>query len=109
MDKTRQADQQFLSELWHRFNAEWLPALTNLLLLLWEWLLANLIITAILSGLLLLGGCLIVRKATGKAGTLDLSSEPWFSFYSGWPAWRSLSTQYDPQKKRGFRLTSTPE
>jgi hypothetical protein len=66
MDKTRQADQQFLSELWHRFNAEWLPALTNLLLLLWEWLLANLIITAILSGLLLLGGCLIVRKATGE-------------------------------------------
>ena len=66
MDKTRQAAQQFLSDLWQRLNAEWLPALTSFLLLLWQWLLANLIITAILSGVLLLSGCLIVRKATGE-------------------------------------------
>jgi hypothetical protein len=59
MDKTHQAAQQFLSDLWQRLNAEWLPALTS-------WLLANLIITAILSGVLLLSGCLIVRKATGE-------------------------------------------
>ncbi len=59
MDKTPQA-----ADLWHRFSAEWLPALTSFLLYLWQWLLANLIVTAVLSGLLLLGGCMIVRKAT---------------------------------------------
>jgi hypothetical protein len=66
MDKTRQGAPQFFSELWHRLNAEWLPAFTNFVLLLWQWLLDNLIITAILSGLFLLGGCWIVRKATGE-------------------------------------------
>jgi hypothetical protein len=64
MDKTRQAAQQFFIDFWHRLNAEWLPALTSFLLFLGQRLQNNPVVTLGLSGLILLLGCLIVRKAT---------------------------------------------
>ncbi len=64
MDKTRQAAQQFFIDFWHRLNAEWLPALTSLLLFLWQRLQDNPPVTLGLSSVILILGCWIVRKAT---------------------------------------------
>jgi hypothetical protein len=63
MEETRQATQRFFTDLWHRFNAEWFPALTNFLPFLWQWLQDNRVATLVLSGVILILGCLIVRKA----------------------------------------------
>jgi hypothetical protein len=62
MDKTRQAIQQFFTDLWQRFNADWLPALTSYFLLILQWLQDNAVATLLLSAAILLLGCLTVRK-----------------------------------------------
>jgi hypothetical protein len=64
MDKAAQAIQQFFTDLWHQFNSEWLPALTSFFLLLWQGLQDNIVLTLALSGVILLLGCLTVRKGT---------------------------------------------
>jgi hypothetical protein len=64
MNQTFQAFQQFFADLWRRFNSDWLPGIVANLLLLWQWLSANPIITLSLSAVLLLWAALVIRKAT---------------------------------------------
>jgi hypothetical protein len=69
-----QAFQQFFADLWRRFSTEWLPGIAANLTLFWQWLAANPLIALILSAVLLLWACLVIRKAT----------------YEGWNIGRSL-------------------
>jgi hypothetical protein len=64
MSQAFQAFQQFFANLWHRLSSEWLPGIAANLLLFWQWLSANPIITLSLSAVLLLWACLVIRKAT---------------------------------------------
>jgi hypothetical protein len=70
MSQALQACQQFFSDLWHRFNSEWLPVIEAQLLLIWQWLLANPIGALALSVVLLLWACLVIRKSTHEGWTL---------------------------------------
>jgi hypothetical protein len=69
MSKAFQTIQQFLAELWHRFNSEWLPVIEANLILFWQWLLANPIITLGVSAVLFLWACLVIRKSTHDGWT----------------------------------------
>jgi hypothetical protein len=69
MNESLQAFQQFFADLWHRFNSEWLPVIEANLVLFWQWLLANPIITLGVSTVLLLWACLVIRKSTHDGWT----------------------------------------
>jgi hypothetical protein len=64
MSQAFQAFQQFFANLWRRFSSEWLPEIVAKLLLFWQWLSANPIITLSISAVLLLWACLVIRKST---------------------------------------------
>lgn len=70
MSNALQACQEFFTELWHRFTSEWLPVIEAKLLLFWQWLLANPIGALALSAVLLLWGCLVIRKSTHEGWTV---------------------------------------
>ena len=69
MNESLQAFQQFFADLWHLFNSEWLPVIEANLVLFWQWLLANPIITLGVSAVLLLWACLVIRKSTHDGWT----------------------------------------
>jgi hypothetical protein len=64
MTQAFQAFQQFFADLWRRLSSQWVPEIVANLLLFWQWLSANPIITLSLSAVLLLWACLVIRKAT---------------------------------------------
>jgi hypothetical protein len=64
MSQAFQAFQQFCANFWRRFSSEWLPEILAKLLLFWQWLPANPIITLSISAVLLLWACLVIRKST---------------------------------------------
>lgn len=64
MNKALQTFQQFFGDLWSRFNSKWLPLIEAFLIRLGQWLSANPIITLIVSAVLLLWACLVIRKST---------------------------------------------
>ena len=69
MNKALQAFEQFFTDLWHSFSSGWLPVIEAKLLFVWQWLLANPIGALGLSAVLLLWGCLVIRKATHEGWT----------------------------------------
>jgi hypothetical protein len=69
MNESLQALQRFFADLSHRFDSEWLPAIEANLVLFWQWLSANPILTLVLSVVLLLWACLVVRKSTHDGWT----------------------------------------
>ena len=64
MIKALQTVQQFFADLWHRFDSAWLPVIEAKLILFWEGLLANPLVTLGISAFLLLWACLVIRKST---------------------------------------------
>jgi hypothetical protein len=73
MSQAFQAFQQFFADLWHRFSTEWLPGIVSNLILFWQWLAANPLIALILSAILLLWACLVIRKATHEGWNIGRS------------------------------------
>jgi hypothetical protein len=73
MSQAFQAFQEFFAKLWHRWNSEWLPELVANLILYWQWLSANPIITLCLAAVLLLWACLVIRKATHEGWNIGRS------------------------------------
>jgi hypothetical protein len=69
MNESLQALQRFFADLWHRFDSGWLPVIEADLVLFWQWLSANPILTLVLSVVLLLWACLVVRKSTHDGWT----------------------------------------
>ena len=82
MSQAFQAFQQFFADVWPRFGTEWLPGIVDNLILFWQWLAANPLIALILSAVLLLWACLVVRKSTHEGWNLG----PAFLLFSflGW-------------------------
>ena len=64
MNESLHAFQRFFADLWHRFISQWLPIVEANLVLFWQWLFANPIITLGVSVALLLWACLVIRKST---------------------------------------------
>jgi hypothetical protein len=73
MSQAFQAFQQFFADLWRRFSTEWLPGIVANLTLFWQWLAANPLIALILSAVLLLWACLVIRKATHEGWNIGRS------------------------------------
>jgi hypothetical protein len=69
MNESLQALQRFFADLWHRFDSGWLPVIEADLVLFWQWLSANPILTLLLSVVLLLSACLVIRKSTHDGWT----------------------------------------
>lgn len=64
MSQVFQAFQQFFADVRYRLGTEWLPGIVDNLILFWQWLAANPLVTLILCAVLLLWACLVVRKGT---------------------------------------------
>ena len=86
MSKALQALQQFFADLWHRFNSEWLPVFEANLVLFWQWLLANPMITLGFSAVVLLWACLVIRKSTHDGWTFARVLLMLFLFVFGFAA-----------------------
>jgi hypothetical protein len=86
MNQAFEAFQHFFAGLWHRFSSEWLPGIVANLLLFWQWLSANPIITLILSAVLLLWACLVIRKATHEGWNFARALLVFFLFGLGFAA-----------------------
>ena len=73
MSQAFQAFPQFFADVWPQFGAEWLPGIVDNLVLFWQWLAANPLIALILSAVLLLWACLVIRKSTHEGWNIGRS------------------------------------
>jgi hypothetical protein len=73
MSQAFQTFHQFFADVWHWVGAEWLPGIVDNLILFWQWLAANPLIALILSAVLLLWACLVIRKSTHEGWNIRRS------------------------------------
>jgi hypothetical protein len=73
MSQAFQAFQQFFADVWHQLDTEWLPGIVDNLTLFWQWLAANPLVALVLSAVLLLWACLVIRKSTHEGWNLGRS------------------------------------
>jgi hypothetical protein len=73
MSQAFQTSQQFFADVWHWFGTESPPGIVDNLILFWQWLAANPLIALILSAVLLLWACLVIRKSTHEGWNIRRS------------------------------------